>query len=45
MVKKIDAYRCEVCDRVFTNEKDAEHNQHREHKVVRTCGDPIVRIY
>lgn len=42
MVKKIDAYRCEVCNRVFTNAEDAKHENH---KVASTRGDPLVKLY
>ena len=42
MAKKIDAYKCEECNRVFTSEEDANHENH---KVAETRGDPIVRLY
>ncbi len=42
MAKEVKALECEVCARVFSNEEDAKHENH---KVVKTRGDPIVRLY
>ncbi len=42
MAKEIKAYKCEECCRVFMNEEDAKHENH---KVASTRGDPLVKLY
>ena len=42
MSKKVEAYKCEECGRIFTDEEAAKHENH---KVASTRGDPIVKLY
>ena len=42
MSEKVESFKCNVCSRIFTNEEDA---MHENHKVAETRGDPIARIY
>lgn len=42
MAEKVEAYKCDTCERIFTSEEDTKHENH---KVVKTRGDPVVRLY